>query len=73
MLGLEGLDSNVIFKGVVEELLSKVVEIPREHGDWMMTHWIESVKYVEGSNVIRFGLSPDIKPYFMRLKRYLFP
>lgn len=36
-LELEGLKSHLQFKEIIDELMSKVVEIPREDGGWLMT------------------------------------
>lgn len=71
MLGIQGLDKNFQFKEIVEELMSKVVEIPRENGGWVMTHWISSINYIEDSEVVHFRLSSVLKPYFLQLKTSL--
>ncbi|MDJ0332649.1 replication initiation protein [Planococcus sp. S3-L1] len=71
-LELEGLNSDLQFKEIIDELLSKVVEIPREDGGWLMTHWLASVKYVKETEVIQFTFSSNLIPYFLQLKKYLF-
>lgn len=71
ILEIPGLDSNLQFEEIIDELLSKLVEIPRENGGWVMTHWVVSVRYIEDSEMVQFRLPTDLKPYFLQLKKYL--
>lgn len=71
MLEIQALASNLQFEEIIDELLAKLVEIPRENGGWVMTHWIVSVRYIEDSEVVQFRLPADLKPYFLQLKKYL--
>lgn len=71
LLESEGLTSPLQFKEILEELMSKVVEIPRQDGGWLMTHWIGSITYLKDTEAIRFTLSPKLIPYYLQLKRHL--
>lgn len=73
MLGIQGTDSNLQFEKIIDDLLSKVVEIPREDGGWVFTHWLSSAQYIKDSEVVRIRLSSDLKPYFLHLKTFLLP
>ncbi len=71
LLGIQGLDSNLQFEEIIDELLSKLVEISRENVGKVMTHWIVSVRYIEDSEVVQVRLPADLKPYFLQFKKYL--
>ncbi|RNF38082.1 replication initiation protein [Planococcus salinus] len=68
MLGLEGREHYTQLKKIVEDLMSKVVEIPSESGGWVMTHWVSRAEYIDGSGMIQLRFAPDLKPYLLQLK-----
>lgn len=68
MLGLEGREHYTQLKKIVEDLMSKVVEIPSDNGGWIMTHWVSRAEYVDGSGRIQLRFAPDLKPYLLQLK-----
>lgn len=68
MLGLEGREHYTQLKKIVEDLMSKVVEIPSENGGWVMTHWVSRAEYIDGSGMIQLRFAPDLKPYLLQLK-----
>lgn len=68
MLGLEGREHYTQLKKIVEDLMSKVVEIPSDTGGWVMTHWVSRAEYIDGSGMIQLRFAPDLKPYLLQLK-----
>ena len=68
MLGLEGREHYTEIKTVVESLMTKVVEIPLEDKGWLMTHWVSTARYIDGSGVIQLRFAPELKPYLLQLK-----
>ena len=68
MLGLEGREHYTQLKKVVEDLMSKVVEIPSKNNGWVMTHWVSRAEYIDGSGTIKLRFAPDLKPYLLQLK-----
>lgn len=68
MLGLEGREHYTEMKKVIESLMSKVVEIPLEDKSWLMTHWVSTAKYLDGSGAIQLRFAPELKPYLLQLK-----
>ncbi|PUB08161.1 replication initiation protein [Paenisporosarcina sp. OV554] len=68
MLGLQGREKYTEIKTVVENLMSKVIEIPRENGGWLLTHWVSSAEYIQGKGSIRLKFVPELKPYMLQLK-----
>lgn len=68
MLGLEGREHYTQLKKIVEDLMSKVVEIPSGNGGWVMTHWVSRAEYIDGSGMIQLRFAPDLKPYLLQLK-----
>lgn len=70
MLNLPSGGSYNHIKKVVDELLSKVVEIPSTAaaGGWVKTHWVSSAEYVNGSGTIQLRFAPKLKPYLIQLK-----
>ena len=68
MLGLQGREHYTQLKKIVEDLMSKVVEIPSSNGGWVMTHWVSRAEYIDGSGMIQLRFAPDLKPYLLQLK-----
>jgi len=68
MLGLQGREKYTEIKMVVENLMSKVIEIPREDGGWLLTHWVSTAEYMQGKGAIRLKFVPELKPYMLQLK-----
>jgi plasmid replication initiation protein len=67
MLGLEGRAHYTQIKESIENLMTKLIEIPTEDG-WFLTHWITSAEYLEGAGTIRLKFVPELKPYLLQLK-----
>lgn len=70
MLGLEGREHYTEIKEIVENLMSKVIEIPQADGGWLMTHWVSTAQYLRGEGAIRLKFDPQLKPYMMQLKTH---
>lgn len=70
MLGLEGREHYTEIKEIVENLMSKVIEIPQEDGGWLLTHWVSTAQYLKGEGAIRLKFSPELKPYMLQLKTH---
>jgi plasmid replication initiation protein len=67
MLGLEGRAHYTQTKEIIENLMTKLIEIPTEDG-WFLTHWITSAEYIDGAGTIRLKFVPELKPYLLQLK-----
>jgi len=68
MLGLESREHYTQIKEIVENLMSKVIEIPQVDGGWLMTHWVSTAQYIKGEGAIRLKFVPELKPYLLQLK-----
>ncbi|WP_255550508.1 replication initiation protein [Sporosarcina sp. E16_3] len=68
MLGLRGDPHYTQLKEVVENLMTKTIEIPQEDGGWLLTHWVSTARYIPGKGAIRLKFVPELKPYFLQLK-----
>jgi len=68
MLGLEGREHYAEIKSVVESLMTKLVEIPRQNGGWFITHWVSTAEYIVGKGTIQLKFVPELKPYLLQLK-----
>ncbi len=69
MLGLEGREHYTQIKEVVKDLMTKVIEIPRNDGGWILTHWASHIEYKTGEGKIEFAFDPKLKPYLLQLKK----
>jgi len=70
MLGLEGREHYTEIKEIVENLMSKVIEIPQSDGGWLMTHWVSTAQYLKGEGTIRLKFVPELKPYLLQIKKH---
>ena len=70
LLGLEGREHYTEIKEIVENLMSKVIEIPQSDGGWLMTHWVSTAQYLKGEGTIRLKFVPELKPYLLQLKTH---
>lgn len=70
MLNLPSGVNYVHIKKIVDDLMSKVVEIPSTAaaGGWVKTHWVSRAEYINGSGVIQLRFAPELKPYLIQLK-----
>lgn len=70
MLNLPSGGSYNHIKKIVDDLMSKVVEIPSQAaaGGWVKTHWVSRAEYVNGSGTIQLRFAPELKPYLIQLK-----
>ena len=68
MLGLRGDPHYTQLKKIVENLMTKTIEIPQEDGGWLLTHWVSTARYIPGKGAIRLKFVPELKPYFLQLK-----
>lgn len=68
MLGLKGSVKYTQMKEIAENLMTKIIEIPKENGGWILANWISSAEYKEGEGVIDLSFSPKLKPYMLQLK-----
>lgn len=71
ILGITGSNKELQFKNVFQNLMMKIVEIPREGRGWLLTHWISSVLYSKNTETVKIGLTPELRPYFLHLKHSL--
>jgi len=55
-------------KTILKRLLSRVLEIPREDGGYILLHWVESAEYIPKSGEIELRIHPKLKPYLLKLK-----
>jgi hypothetical protein len=69
MLGLSGREHYAQLKEIVGNLMTKVVEIPRPDGGWLLTHWASHAEYIAGEGKIELSFDPKLKPYLLQLKR----
>ncbi|WP_077324117.1 replication initiation protein [Virgibacillus siamensis] len=69
MLGLEGREKYTEIKKIVENLMTKLIEIPEEDGGWTLTHWVSVGRYISGEGMIKLKFDPILKPYLLELKR----
>src|SRR5699024_1960864 len=69
MLGLRGREKYGEMKIIIENLMSKVIEIPKQEGGWLLTHWVSVAEYIGGKGVIRLRFVPELKPYLLQLKK----
>lgn len=69
---LLGLNEDVHYsqlKQVVDDLMSKVIEIPLNEGGWLKTHWVSRATYIEGEGMIKLAFDPHLKEYLLMLKK----
>lgn len=71
ILGITGSDRELQIKNIFQDLMMKIVEIPREGRGWLLTHWISSVLYSKNTETVKIGLTPELRPYFLHLKQSL--
>ncbi|WP_306978422.1 replication initiation protein [Alkalibacillus salilacus] len=70
LLGIEGRENYTQMKEIIKNLMTKVIEIPREKGNgWIICNWASHVEYIEGEGRIEFGFDPKLKPYLLQLKQ----
>ncbi|WP_281864873.1 replication initiation protein [Planomicrobium okeanokoites] len=67
LLSLEGREHYTEMKSMMENLLSKVVEIPTDDG-WLMTQWVVKARYIEGAGKLQLRFAAELKPYLLQLK-----
>lgn len=68
LLGLDGREHYTEMKSVIQSLMTKTVEIPLGGKSFLMTHWVSTAKYLEGTGTIQLRFSPELKPYLLQLK-----
>lgn len=72
ILGITESNRELQFKNIFQDLMMKIVEIPREgRGGWLLTHWISGVLYSKNTETVKIGLTPELRPYFLHLKNSL--
>ncbi len=70
---LTGINKNNLYREVsliCRRLVSSVITI-KEPGDekgFLMVTWFSHARYVETNGVIEFSISPELKPYLLKLK-----
>lgn len=69
LLGLNEIVHYSQLKQVVDELMSRVIEIPLKEGGWLKTHWVSSATYIEGEGMIKLSFDPHLKEYLLMLKK----
>src|SRR5699024_977508 len=69
LFDLKGREHYTHMKGIIKKLMEKTIEIPREDGGYLITHWAAHVEYIAGKGVVQFSFHPKLKPYLLQLKR----
>src|SRR5699024_8077291 len=69
LFNLKGREHYTHIKRIIKKLMEKTIEIPREDGGYLITHWATHVEYIAGKAVIEFSFHPKLKPYLLQLKR----
>jgi len=69
LFNLKGREHYTHIKVIIKKLMEKTIEIPREDGGYLITHWATHVEYIAGKGVIEFSFHPKLKPYLLQLKR----
>lgn len=68
---LTGIPLNSSFyrnlRETIRGLMSKVIHI-QQGKSWLITNWLSSAKYVEGSGCVELSFDPKLKPYLLDLK-----
>lgn len=53
---------------ISDALMSKVITIRQDNGDWERFHWVSSMSYKKEQGIIKASVSPNIIPYIIQLK-----
>ncbi len=70
ILGIHGGGGDYRFiSNTVDSLMSRVLHIPLEDGDWFKSHWVSNARYESKKGGITFKLDEDLKPYLLKLKK----
>jgi len=69
LLSLNTKDTYARTKHVLQELLSRVLYIPKsDNKGYLMTHWVSSAEYKDNEGVICLSFDKKLKPYLLSLK-----
>lgn len=66
-----GTNSKSHYKEIREaaqNLLSRIVDIPKDDGGWIKMAFLSSAEYFKGKGVIELCFDPKLKPYLLELK-----
>lgn len=69
LLGLTGREKYKEIKEIVENLMAKVIYIPKGEKDWMVLHWVSVAEYRDGEGIIELKFDPALKPYLLQIKK----
>src|SRR5690625_583249 len=68
LLNLKGRENYTQIKRLTKQLLTKTVEIEKENGGFLVSHWASHIEYIGGEGRIEFSFDPKLKPYLLQLK-----
>lgn len=57
-----------LVKKTIKKLASRTLEIKLEDGNWYVTHWLQSAKYINGESIIEYKIDDELKPELLQLK-----
>ena len=69
LVDLKGREHYTQIKSIIRKLMTRTIEIPKENGGYLITHWATHVEYISGKGIIQFSFEPKLKPYLLQLKR----
>jgi len=69
LVELKGREHYTQIKSIIRKLMTRTIEIPKEDGGYLITHWATHVEYISGKGIIQFSFEPKLKPYLLQLKR----
>lgn len=53
----------------VKALMSQVLEINKDNGDWLLFNWFSKAHYKAKEGIITFKIDSDLKPYLLELQK----
>lgn len=56
-------------KSTIKKLATRTLEIKSSNGDWYITHWLQSAKYISAESVIEYRVDDNLKPELLQLKQ----
>lgn len=72
---LMGVSTQMLYrdlKKICKSLITKVVEVKSDNGDWAVFNIISSAKYIGNSGTISLKINSEAKPYLIQLKKLFF-
>jgi len=57
-----------LVRSTIMKLLRRTLEIKYPDGNWYVTHWLQSAKYIASESVIEYKIDDELKPELLQLK-----